>query len=203
MLGPMIPGHCPGQMTWHGVITPTGHSLSQRIWDACPNSTHRCRSSCPGRGCSLWQNKKMIPSGPQNLNPPWRIVISGSLGTPAMWKHHPGGQSYGEVPNQMDIPQFTRRVRASFQMPKVRCHANKMESNYLALPTPHCIERDVFLPFNTMKFGGQDYHMKHPHKTLAYAKVLQHWAENAQLPMPGEPCQLAECVRNSERLWSL
>ena len=94
----------------------------------------------------------------------------------------------------MDIPQFMRRVRASFQMPKVRCHAKKMENNYLVLPAPHCLKRDAFLPFNTMKFGSQDYHMKQPQKTLAYTKALQHWAEKAQPPMPGESCQFVECL---------
>ena len=79
-------------------------------------------------------------------------------------------------------------------MPKVRCHAEKMKNDYLVLPGPYCIERDVFLPFNTMKFGGQDYCMKQPQKTLVYTKALQFWAEKAQLPMPGKPHQLAELV---------
>ena len=94
----------------------------------------------------------------------------------------------------MDIPQFVRRVRASFQIPKARCHAKKMENDYSVPPAPYCIERDTFLPFNTLKFSSQDYHMKQPQKALAYAKALQHWAEKAQPPMPGKPCQLVECV---------
>ena len=61
--------------------------------------------------------------------------------------------------------------------------------------SPHCIDWDVFLPFNNMQFGGQDYHMKQPQKTLAYTKALQHWAEKAQPPMPGKPHQLVECVQ--------
>ena len=59
---------------------------------------------------------------------------------------------------------------------------------------PHCIERDVFLPFSTVKFGSLDYCMKQPHKTLVYTKASQFWAEKAQLPTPGQPCQLAEGV---------
>ena len=50
---------------------------------------------------------------------------------------------------------------------------------------PHCIERDPFLSFSTVKFGGLDYHIKQPHKTLLYTKALQFWVEKAQLPMPG------------------
>ena len=68
------------------------------------------------------------------------------------------------VPSQKDIPEFARQVWASFQMPRVRCHTEKMENDYLALPTPHCIKRDVFLPFSTVKSNGQDYHMKQPQK---------------------------------------
>ena len=46
-----------------------------------------------------------------------------------------------------------------------------------------------------MQFGSQDYHIKQLQKTLGYAKALQHWAEKAQPPMPGKPCQLLECVQ--------
>ena len=70
-----------------------------------------------------------------------------------------------------------------------------MENDYLALPTPHCIERDVFLPFNNIQFGGQDYHMKQPEKTLVYAKALQYLAEKAWSPMSGKPHQLAVSIQ--------
>ena len=45
-----------------------------------------------------------------------------------------------------------------------------------------------------VKFGSHDNWLKQPKKTLAYVKVLQHWAEKAQPPMLYEPCQLVECV---------
>ena len=45
-----------------------------------------------------------------------------------------------------------------------------------------------------MQFGSQDFQLTQPQKTLAYAKVLQHWAEKAQPPTPGEPHQLAGSV---------
>ena len=71
----------------------------------------------------------------------------------------------------------------------------KMENNYSVLPTPHCINRDAFLPFNNMQFGGQYYHLKQLQKTLVYTRALQQWVEKARTPMPGEPGQLAECVQ--------
>ena len=47
-----------------------------------------------------------------------------------------------EVLNWTDLPWFARRLRALFQLPKVRCHASNMENDYLAPPAPHCIDRD-------------------------------------------------------------
>ena len=79
-------------------------------------------------------------------------------------------------------------------MLKVRYLTLKMENDFSALPVPHWTERDAFLPFNTAKFGSQDYGMKQPQKTLVYAKALQFWAGKAQLPLPGQAHQLAECV---------
>ena len=106
-----------------------------------------------------------------------------------------------EVPNQMDLLQFARRLMALFQLPMVRCCMFNMVNDYSAPPVPHCIDRDVYLPLIDMKFGGQDYQLKQPEKTLAYAKTLQHWVEKAQLPMLGEPHQLVECVWEL-RVWS-
>ena len=99
-----------------------------------------------------------------------------------------------EVPNQMDLPHFMRRLRALFQLPKVRCHVSNTENDYSAPPSPHHIDGDVYLLLNDMKFGGWDYWLKQPEKTLAYVKTLQHWVEKAHMPMPDEPCQLVECV---------
>ena len=45
-----------------------------------------------------------------------------------------------------------------------------------------------------MQFSSQDIWLTQPQKTLAYGKALQYWAEKAQLPIPGNPCQLAESM---------
>ena len=68
-------------------------------------------------------------------------------------------------------------------------------NNYTAPPTPHCLNQDVYLPLSDLKFSSQDYQIKQPQKTLAYAKVLQHWAEKAKPPTLGKPHQLAECIQ--------
>ena len=36
--------------------------------------------------------------------------------------------------------------------------------------------------------------MRQLQKSLAYAKTLQYWAEKAQLPPLGKPCQIVESV---------
>ena len=70
-----------------------------------------------------------------------------------------------------------------------------VENDYSVPPTPHCLERDAFLPISTGNFSCQDYQMKQPQKTLTYTKALQFWLEKAQLPPLGQLDQLAECVR--------
>ena len=42
---------------------------------------------------------------------------------------------------------------------------------------------------------NQDYRLKQPRKTLAFAKALQFWVEEAQPTWVNKPCQLAACVR--------
>ena len=86
-------------------------------------------------------------------------------------------------------------MRASFQMPMACYCATKGKNNYTPPPTPYCLNWVVYLPFSEMKFGREDYRIHQPQKTLAYAKVLQYWAEKAKLPTVGEPCQLAECIQ--------
>ena len=45
-------------------------------------------------------------------------------------------------------------------------------------------DADSHLPY-------QDYWLKPPQKTLAYAQALQYWAEKANPPVPSEPHHLA------------
>ena len=68
-------------------------------------------------------------------------------------------------------------------------------NDYMVPPTRHCLDQDTYLPLKDMQLGSQDYHLKQPQKTLAYAKALQHWAKLAKPTPPHEPCQLAECIK--------
>ena len=109
-------------------------------------------------------------------------------------------QELKEVPSQDDFQEFARRVWVSFQVPKVRCHASKVDNNHSTLLAHHSLDRDWLLPLLDMWFGSQDFWLAQPQKTLAYVKALQYWAEKAQPLIPSEPCQLAESVLE---LWQM
>ena len=110
------------------------------------------------------------------------------LDMPALW------QGLKEVPSQDNLQEFTRRVWASFELPKMQCCASKVDNYHSALPAHHSLDRDQFLPLPDMQFGSQDFWLTHAQKTLAYAKALQYWAEKAQPLIPSEPHHLAESV---------
>ena len=110
------------------------------------------------------------------------------LDTLAWW------QELKEVPGQDNLQEFARRVQVSFQVPKARCYASKVDNDYSAPPAHHSLDRDPFLPLLDMWFGSQDFWLTQPQKTLAYVKAIQYWAEKAQPPIPGEPHQLAESM---------
>ena len=87
-------------------------------------------------------------------------------------------QELWEVPSHSNLQEFARRVRASFQVPKVSCHATVVGNDCFTLLVPHSLDRDCFLPIQDMWFRVQDFWLKQPQKTLAYAKALT----------PGKPC---------------
>ena len=53
-------------------------------------------------------------------------------------------------------------------------------------PLPHpSIGKYCFMLPSDARFGSQDYWLAQSHQTLAYVRVLQYWAEEAQLWVPG------------------
>ena len=85
-------------------------------------------------------------------------------------------------------------VQVLFQVPKVRCHASKVDNDYSMPLAPHSLDRNCFLPLQDMQFGSQDFWLTQSPETPTYTKALQHWAEKAQPPTPGKPYQLVESV---------
>ena len=110
------------------------------------------------------------------------------MDTPASW------QELQAIPDVEDHQEFTWKVRASFEVLMAQSWAQGGENDYSAPPAPKCIGNDRFLSPLDPWMGSQDYCLGQPRNTLAYAKMLQYWAERLKLSIPGEPHQLAGCV---------
>ena len=78
------------------------------------------------------------------------------------------------VPGERHVEEFTRKVWASFELLKRRSHTQGTHNDYYTPPAPQALKYDQFLPISNITFGGQDYHMWQPQKTLVYAKALQY-----------------------------
>ena len=139
----------------------------------------------------LWRGFQSVQNA-QTLS--GRTAKSGSFGVPTGWKDCPGGQSCERSQTRLTSPNLQGGGGHLFRCQRWGVMPQMWKMTFQCHPPLSVLKGMYSCPFNNMQFGGQDYHMKQPEKTLAYAKVLQHWAEKAQPPMPGKPHQLAECV---------
>ena len=64
----------------------------------------------------------------------WVRWCTKQLSTPKWW------QELSAVPGQSNIQEFTRRFRASFQLPMVSSHTQGITTNYSAPLAPHSLE---------------------------------------------------------------
>ena len=81
------------------------------------------------------------------------------------------------------------------QPPKRASEVKEMKDHCQAPPAPPCLLRKSFqLPPDTI-FACQDIREIQREKMIAYAHVLQYWAEKSDLPTGGQPCQLAKSVK--------
>ena len=77
-------------------------------------------------------------------------------------------------PQLASIPsQSVALVWASFQMSQACYVATQGFNNYMAPPTPPCLDCDTYLPMEDPMFGSQDYCLKQPQKTLGICQGLQ------------------------------
>ena len=70
-----------------------------------------------------------------------------------------------------------------------------MESYYQAPHAPLCLLRKNFQPPPDSIFACRDIWEMQREKTVANAPALQYWAEKTNLPTGGQPCLLAESVK--------
>ena len=92
------------------------------------------------------------------------------MDTPNWW------QQLQEVPGQDDHQEFTWKVQASFELPKVYSHVRGVDNDH---STPPALERYQFMPPPDPQFSSWDHQLKQLQKTLTYAKALQYWVEKA------------------------
>ena len=76
----------------------------------------------------------------------------------------------------------------------MRCKGLGDPDDYTMPPAPKCTQKKMFLLVPNPHLPCQDYCLKQPQSTLAYAQTLQYWAQKANLPCPNEPCCLVMCV---------
>ena len=103
------------------------------------------------------------------------------------------------IPQKGDVWEFMKRIWASFHMPRDSYHATDGRNNYMVPPALHCVAHNHYLPPPDTRFGAQDFWLKQPKRTLAYATALQHWAKAAKPLQLSEPHQLAEYVKELKR----
>ena len=98
------------------------------------------------------------------------------------------------VPGKDDHRKLAREVRASLQTPMADAKIGNKRATLQAPPTPPCLCRQKFmLPADSI-YACRDSREIPWEKVVAYARALQHWAEQNNLPAGGEPCLLAKSM---------
>ena len=109
---------------------------------------------------------------------PWKAKI---CKTPEWWTE------LSTVPGKDDHRKLAREVRASFGLPQQMQELGAMEATLQAPPAPPCLCRQKFMPPAESIYACRDIREIPREKVVAYARVLQHWAEQNNPPAGGEP----------------
>ena len=116
---------------------------------------------------------------------PWKAKI---CKTPEWWSE------LSTVPGKDDHRKLAREVRASFGLPCWMWELGAREATLQAPPAAPCLCRQKFMPPAESIYACRDIREVPREKVVAYARALQHWAEQNNLPAGGEPCLLAKSV---------
>ena len=118
----------------------------------------------------------------------WVTWQGQALNMPDWW------QELAEISEVDDPQELARKIRASFELPQQIGELHGMENYHLALLAPPWLcQKDFLLPQDP-KFPCSDIWMAQVEKMMAYALVLQFWAEKSNLPAPGQPHLLVGSV---------
>ena len=110
------------------------------------------------------------------------------VSTPSCW------WELGKIPDVDNVQELAQKIQASFELPQWMSKIYDIENYYLAPPAPNCLHQKDFLSLLDPRFPCQDIQEEQVKKTIAYAQVLQYWAERANPPMPGQPHLLVRSV---------
>ena len=86
-----------------------------------------------------------------------------------------------------DSKKLAREVRASFRLPWWLWELGSKEATLQAPPALPCLCRQKFMLPADLIFACRDIREIPREKVVAYARALQHWAEQYNLPAGGEP----------------
>ena len=99
------------------------------------------------------------------------------------------------VPGMEDYRKFAREVQVSFQLPQWMSALGMKEANLQAPPTSPCLGRCRFMPLAKLIYTCRDIQEIPWEKVVAYARALQHWAEEINPPAGGGQCLLTESIK--------
>ena len=93
-----------------------------------------------------------------------------------------------------DTEKLAWQVRASFRLPKCMHELNPEEALFHAPLAPPCLHWQKFLPPITSAFACRDIQEIPREKTIAYARSLQCFAEQYNLPRKDQPHPLVKSM---------
>ena len=118
----------------------------------------------------------------------WVQLKAGKCDTPSWW------MELSMVPGEDNTRELTRQVRASFGLPQQLWEQDAEKATLQAAPTLPCLCQQTFMPPPDSIFASQDIREVPREKVVVYARALQYWAEQNNLPTGGGPQLLAKGI---------
>ena len=178
------PPHWPKDRVWWGGATDKGSDLEEP-----PELGPAVASFLRGSPETSKDEGNRAPLEPTVLEfsqwVPWKAE---KCETPDWWT------KLLTVPGMEVCRKLAREVWTSFQLPQWMQELGMGEANLHAPPMPPCLGRQRFMLLAESIYACRDIREIPWEKVVAYARALQHWAEENILPAGGGPCLLAESV---------
>ena len=108
--------------------------------------------------------------------------------TPSWW------MELSTVPGEDNTRKLARQVRASFKLPRWLQELDAERATLQAPPALPCLHQQRFMLQANSIFASWDIREVPREKVVVYARALQYWTEQNDLPTGGKPHLLAESV---------